>query len=396
MPPVPAAPSPDSAFDVVRKGYDQGQVEQHLRRLDAEMRILAHDRDAAVDQSGQLARELDEARARSERLRAQVRSLVSPPQSIQGMSERMRSMLRMAEDEVADMLAGAEAEAERRIHEADRRAAEALFHAREQADAIRAEASRLAEQAAHEQARAAAQAEAARALVAEDFTLAMDQRRAEALAELTAEREALRRDVGEQRARAVQEARDIVEAAREKARTMIAAAEAELTGLTALRTRIAGQLDHARSALQRTVAGLGMLPEESWGAAEVPPAEVPQAGVRPQAGSSIAAAETAPQPVQPARDEAADRPAGSTPDLDEATRPSSESPIAPAAESAPQPVDAPAAQTVHETSARPADAPPAPTVQESAPRPAGDVPARPATKTGAEAVEEAAVVAQPT
>ena len=99
---------PDAGFEVVRRGYDQGQVDNHLRRLDAEIQILATDRDAALDQSAQLARELDDARARAERLRVQVRSLVSPPQSVQGMSERMRSMLRLAEDEAGEMLSQAE------------------------------------------------------------------------------------------------------------------------------------------------------------------------------------------------------------------------------------------------------------------------------------------------
>jgi len=81
-----AAPLPPAGFEVVRRGYDQQQVEAHLRRLDAEIRILTTDRDAAVDQSEQLTRELDDSRARAERLRAQVRTLVSPQQSVQGMS----------------------------------------------------------------------------------------------------------------------------------------------------------------------------------------------------------------------------------------------------------------------------------------------------------------------
>ena len=91
------------------------------------MRILATDRDAAVDQSAQLTRELDDSRARAERLRAQVRTLVSPQQSVQGMSERMRSMLRMAEDEVAEMLQRAE---QRGHEEPARRRAEGGGHRR--------------------------------------------------------------------------------------------------------------------------------------------------------------------------------------------------------------------------------------------------------------------------
>ena len=71
---------------MVRKGYDQGQVDNHLRRLDAEIQILATDRDAALDQSAQLSQDLDDARARAERLRVQVRNLVNPTQSVQCMS----------------------------------------------------------------------------------------------------------------------------------------------------------------------------------------------------------------------------------------------------------------------------------------------------------------------
>ena len=94
----------DGGFEVVRRGYDQRQVDSHLGRLDAEIRILVADRNAAVEQATQLGRELDESRARAERLRSQVRTLISPPTSVPGMSERMRSMLRLAEDEVSDCL----------------------------------------------------------------------------------------------------------------------------------------------------------------------------------------------------------------------------------------------------------------------------------------------------
>ena len=56
----PAPPPSDAGFEVVRRGYDQAQVDAHLRRLDAELSILVTDRDAALAQSVQLARELDD------------------------------------------------------------------------------------------------------------------------------------------------------------------------------------------------------------------------------------------------------------------------------------------------------------------------------------------------
>src|SRR5690242_12614809 len=122
----PSPPPSDAGFEVVRRGYDQGQVDAHLRRLDAEVSILVTDRDAALAQAVQLARELDEARVRAEKLRAQVRTLASPNQSPQNTSERIRTMLRLAEDEVADMLSRAETEANRRTQEADAHAAQTL------------------------------------------------------------------------------------------------------------------------------------------------------------------------------------------------------------------------------------------------------------------------------
>ena len=228
----PDLPPPNAGFEVVRRGYDQGQVDNHLRRLDAEIQILATDRDAALDQSAQLARELDDARARAERLRVQVRSLVSPPQSVQGMSERMRSMLRLAEDEAGEMLSRAEQEIAQRRREAEAHAARGtrrrpggsggpacgkvgprpsarlrrsagpgpswtaeIAAAREQLAADRAAASdQIAadrDRATRERETAWATSETRRKVIEEDFTIAMNRRRAEALTQLTAEQKRL-------------------------------------------------------------------------------------------------------------------------------------------------------------------------------------------------------------
>jgi len=255
----------DTEFELVRRGYDQQQVDGHLRRLDAEIRILMADREAAADQAAQLGRELDESRARADRLRAQVRSLVHAPQSVQGMSERVRSMLRMAQDEVADMLTRSEAEAVRRRQETDRYLAELIATAHANADAIgvaaRVEAERSAaadaqtrtqteqecaaaraavaaerveserqtaeaiEQARREHARDWSEAEIRRALIEEDFTLAMDQRRSEALAELRADRTETQRRLTLTLTTATNRARDTVAEADRTATDMVAEAD---------------------------------------------------------------------------------------------------------------------------------------------------------------------------
>ena len=62
-----------SGFDVVRKGgYHRAQVDEHLERIDADLRILTSDRDAAVSQASDLSKQLESARAEIEIGRAHV------------------------------------------------------------------------------------------------------------------------------------------------------------------------------------------------------------------------------------------------------------------------------------------------------------------------------------
>lgn len=335
MPVDPAESLPDAGFDLVRRGYDQGQVDTHLRRIDAEISILAADRNAAVDQAAQLGRELEDARARAEKLRAQVRTLAGPPQSVQGMSERMRSMLRLAEDEVSDMLGRAETEAAQRRQEAELEATQTLAAAREQAASYlgpaQTEATELAERTARERAqlvtdrvameraiaadraameqeiaelraaaaarlaeerstvehllaaqraevereiaelttrsdeeraRLQAESDARRAEVEQDFTIAMDQRRTEALAGLAAERAALRHEIdGLQEAHEARVRADL-QRAEERARSIVADAERRVGELATLRARIVEQLGDTRSVLGSALGSLAPLDGE--------------------------------------------------------------------------------------------------------------------------------------
>jgi cell division septum initiation protein DivIVA len=316
----PSQPPSDAGFEVVRRGYDQGQVDAHLRRLDAEISILVTDRDAALAQAVQLARELDEARVRAEKLRAQVRTLASTKQGSQATTERIRSMLRLAEDEVTEMLGRAEAEANRRTQEADAQAAQTIAAARADADAIRDEGRTDAEKmrqeiqqeraafaleleetrerlaaertsaeaeleatrerlaaerasaeadlaariaAAEEQrTRAWAESEAHRRTVEEDFSIAMNQRRTEALAALAAERAAAHREAEQLRESAAAQVREVIARAEEQARERIAEAELRIRDLVTARARIAEQLGRTWTMLEDTLGSLALPPEE--------------------------------------------------------------------------------------------------------------------------------------
>jgi len=145
-----------TGFDVVRRGYDRGQVEEHLDRVEADLRILTADRDAAVAQATELARALDHHRAYVEDLRAQVDRLSAPPDTMEGLSERLQRMPRLAQDETRSMRDDA-AEAARSVRsDADeysrRKTGEADEHARTVVAAAEDRARRTVEQA-EEQAR---------------------------------------------------------------------------------------------------------------------------------------------------------------------------------------------------------------------------------------------------
>ena len=153
----------DATFSVARRGYDRAQVDDRLARLTAELEAAAAGRNAAVDDVRTLTRQRDnsrneaqaarsansELRAEVERLRTQVSELSIIPHTVDGMSERLQQMVRIAQEEVNDMrtratasaaqvltLAQAEADelrdrsvTERREFEEERRAAEESWRA---------------------------------------------------------------------------------------------------------------------------------------------------------------------------------------------------------------------------------------------------------------------------
>jgi cell division septum initiation protein DivIVA len=342
--PEPVAPPSDGVFTVGRRGYDPHQVDAHLRRMDAEIRILVADRDAAVDQAAQLGRDLDEARLRADRLRTQVRTMAARPSDVQGMSERMRTMLRLAEDEVADMLRRADEEVARRIGEAERsvgqitegarrEAADILRRARADAETTlagaakhRAEAeaaaaadreSIAAERAAaeqaialataraeHERTSAWAESERRRATVEEDFSIAMDQRRAEALTAIQAERVRTGQWVQHSKDEATRHARAEIAAAEETARRMIAEAQAKVAELADLRGRIAAQLRGTQAQLGTALDDLApQAPTDAPAAPAVraaPPAHPVEAPAAPAVVAAPGPAAVAPAPELPA------------------------------------------------------------------------------------------------
>jgi hypothetical protein len=117
--------------------------------------------------------------------------------------------------------------------------------------------------------------------VEEDFTIAMEQRRAEALAALAAERETTRRELQELRESAAAQAREVIARAEQQARESIEEAERRVAELVTARIRIAEQLGRTRTMLDDTLGSLALPPEQllapAHAAATAPPAAQPTA-----------------------------------------------------------------------------------------------------------------------
>src|SRR4051812_32371710 len=188
-----------AGFDIMKRGYSRVQVEEHLERLDGELRLLAADRDAAVSQAADLARQLEQSRSEIDSLRGQVERLALPPTTLEGLSERLQRMLRLAQDEAAETKARAEAEAEHirakaetdanalraryeeMLRGLDTRRAEMEAEHRDVIAKATAEAAAITKTAQDERAKLDSESNQRRAQIEEDFEIAMASRRTESM-----------------------------------------------------------------------------------------------------------------------------------------------------------------------------------------------------------------------
>ncbi|HJP77822.1 MAG TPA: chromosome segregation protein [Pseudonocardiaceae bacterium] len=207
-----------TGFDIVKRGYSRTQVEEHLERLDKELKLIALDRDAATAQAADMYKQMGQARTEISDLRSQVNRLSAPPTTLEGLSERLQRMLRLAQDESNEIKARAEADAgqiraraeadanslraryENLIAEVDGRRVELENEHRELME--KAHADIEARNKAAEAARNKLDSEAAarRQQIEEDFDIAMSSRRTESMRVL-AEQEATSKAEAERRVR---------------------------------------------------------------------------------------------------------------------------------------------------------------------------------------------------
>ncbi len=295
----------DVSFAVVRRGYDRAQVEASFDKLATELDTAVSARDAARDELRSLARQLDASRtevqetratvtstqAEVERLSAQVSELSTIPSTVDGMSERLQQMVRIAQDDANDMrsrattnaaqvltLAQAEADelrersrTERQAFETERRTAEESL--REQLEESRVQLEHLRNDRDGQIARLDAELAQRRALAEKELATEMEERRAAILDELGVQEsrrraEAIRiLDVASEEARThVAEATTQAQRIRAEAQSNVGDAHRELDELRALQHRVSEQLTSVRALLDWTLPRIGV-PSE-------PPVEV--------------------------------------------------------------------------------------------------------------------------
>ncbi|HEY9311244.1 hypothetical protein [Williamsia sp.] len=254
-------------FATVMRGYDRDQVTDFFRRFDAEMRVIAADRDAATANARELAENLAIARDDIDELRREVNRLSVPPTTVQGMSERVSSMLRLASDEASEIRAQSEAEAAEILSIARQEASEhrteiarkndELDHRREAMHveheatmkAARQEAERIVAEATAQAAELDARAQGNRERIQEDFDVTMAARRSDAIAAANKLETDSKNEARELLETARAEAESLRQRAASAATERVTRSQEVTEQVRALRSRMLSQLAEIRSQL---------------------------------------------------------------------------------------------------------------------------------------------------
>jgi chromosome segregation ATPase len=228
-----------SDFDTVWYGYRRSQVKFYIQQTENEIRLVTEDRDSALSQVGDLSAQLNRARAEVESLKQQLDEQARSPIDPAALTDRLRRMVRLAQDEADDIVAAAQSASEHEwarseqaaaelrkryeklVAEADEWRRQSELQRVEMLARTREEVQAMAREAEQNRRRLDAEAEERRTQVEHDFEVSMAARREEA-ARLHAEREQKSREEAQRRVReATAEAERRIRRADEYAETML-------------------------------------------------------------------------------------------------------------------------------------------------------------------------------
>ncbi|RDI32949.1 hypothetical protein [Lentzea flaviverrucosa] len=129
-----------AGFDVVYRGFHRRQVIEHIENLEEQLRFTSLDRSEALAQAADLRKLLEMTRQDLEDARARIERLESTSGTHASATERMHRMLRLAEEETAEMHLQAERECTDLRARTDVEVAALRAEAERESAAMRAEA----------------------------------------------------------------------------------------------------------------------------------------------------------------------------------------------------------------------------------------------------------------
>ncbi len=228
----------NAAFATAFRGYDQAQVDEHIKKLNAELANAARHRDEAGASVAELTKALSYAQKELSDTKNALARMVEDPAGPAAMTERVKTMMRLAEEEIAELKAKADADAANVRDAAD-------AYSEKTRKKAQAEAEKLAAEAAAERERLDREAEERR-----------EQQRKTTEAELAAQRKKVEHEVAELKRTTEQRADAMIT----EAETRLAEARALRKEVYELRAAVLDRLTSSRSALQQAVERLGADP----------------------------------------------------------------------------------------------------------------------------------------
>ncbi|PRX50489.1 DivIVA domain-containing protein [Prauserella shujinwangii] len=232
-------PTRNTQFATAFRGYDQIQVDEHVKKLADDLAKAARHRDEATASVAELTKALSYAQKELADAKAALTRMVEDPAGPAAMTERVKTMMQLAEEEIAELREKAEQDAD-----STRQAADSY------ADKTRKKAEAEAERLAKE---------------AEDRRDQLDR---EADERRTAAEKKTEEEIAAKRAEAERKVAELESSAKERTDAMIADAEARLAEAKAARTEalelrktVAERLAASHTALQQAIEQLGSAPD---------------------------------------------------------------------------------------------------------------------------------------
>jgi chromosome segregation ATPase len=273
-------------------GFDRNEVRQYLDHLEAHVRRITTDRDAAMAQASALAREVETERREMVKLQSRVEELKKPPERLEDLDERMQRTATLANARAEEITSRAQVAAEKHwsestevstklreryqklINDLDTQA-EALHAEHENAlKSTRAEVSKLTVEAARRREQMDAAAELKRRNIEREFASTMAAQRA-ALEKHIADQSTASKNQAERRiAEATAEAKRRIDEATAEAKRRLdeatttaaqrtTAANRKVERLAEIREQARASLRAADEVLKRSEAAMVPLKDES-------------------------------------------------------------------------------------------------------------------------------------